>query len=331
MTSPRRVLIVAFPDFVALDVAGPLDVFGFAHEHLEASNGASRGYEVEVAALDTGPIRSSSGLTITATTSLRNPGTGIDTVMLSGGFGARGACLDQELLDAVRRIAPSARRISSLCTGAFILAAAGLLDGKRATTHWGSAKELAARYPMIQVEPDAIYTKDGAIYTSAGVTAGIDLALAFVEEDFGRRVALAVARDLVVFARRPGGQTQYSAQLSAQVSEVSEIRALQQWILDHPAVDLSIEACARRAHMSPRNFGRVFLREVGVTPAAWIESVRVERAQSLLVDTNRRVEQIAVECGFGSTESLRRAFSRRFRVSPSDYRQRFRIPRMEME
>jgi transcriptional regulator GlxA family with amidase domain len=321
----RRVIIIAFPDFLSLDVAGPLDVFGFATRQLDASGRHAPAYEVEVAAQDEGPVRSSTGLLIHATRSLRDLEPAVDTVMVAGGRGAGPARSDDALLDALRRMALSARRTCSVCTGALVLAAAGLLDGKRATTHWSCARELASSNPRVQVEADSIFVRDGNIYTSAGVTAGIDLALALVEEDVGRDVALAVARDLVVFARRPGGQSQFSTQLSAQIADVSEIRELQQWILDHPDADLSIEACAKRMHMSPRNFARVFTREVGTTPADWIESVRVEKAQSLLVDTSRRVEEIAVQCGFGSSESLRRAFGRRLRVSPSAYRQRFQI------
>jgi len=320
------VVIVAFPDFLSLDVAGPLDVFGFATRQLDASGRRAPAYAVEVAAQDEGPVRSSTGLLIYATRSLRDvEPPKVDTVIVAGGRGARPARSDDALLEALRRMALSARRTCSVCTGALVLAAAGLLDGKRATTHWSCARELASSNPRVQVEADAIFVKDGNIYTSAGVTAGIDLALALVEEDVGRDIALAVARDLVVFARRPGGQSQFSTQLSAQFSEVSEIRELQEWILDHPDADLSVEACAKRAHMSPRNFGRVFTREVGTTPADWIESVRVEKAQSLLVDTSRRVEEIAVQCGFGTSESLRRAFARRLRVSPSAYRQRFQL------
>jgi transcriptional regulator GlxA family with amidase domain len=324
-TPTRRVVIVAFPDFLALDVAGPLDVFGFATAQRDSTGRRAAPYDVEVVAPNQGPIRSSAGLSISATRSLRDVEPPVDTVIVAGRIGARVARSDDAVLEAVRRVSSEARRTCSVCTGALVLAAAGLLDGKRATTHWSHARELASASPRTRVEADAIFIKDCNIYTSAGVTAGIDLALALVEEDLGRDVALAVARDLVVFARRPGGQSQFSTQLSAQISEVSEMRALQQWILEHPDADLSIEACAKRAHMSPRNFARVFSREVGTTPADWIESVRVEKAQSLLVETSRRVEEIAVECGFGSGESLRRAFVRRLRVSPSAYRQRFQL------
>jgi transcriptional regulator GlxA family with amidase domain len=320
----RRIVIVAFPEFQSLDVTGPFDVFGLATQHAPAP-GREPAYVVELAALDTGALVSSSGLTVIATRSLRDPGRGIDTLLIAGGRGARAASNHIPLLDEICRLAPSVRRLGSVCTGAFVLAAAGQLDGRRVTTHWQFATELATLHPQIQVDADAIFVKDAPIYTSAGVTAGIDLALALVEEDLGRDVALAVARDLVVFARRPGGQSQFSAQLASQFAAENGIRTLQRWMIEHPDADLSVEPCAARVGMSPRNFARVFTREMGVTPAVWVEAMRVERAQMLLVDTDRGVEDIAAFCGFGSSETMRRAFLRRLRVSPNTYRQRFQI------
>jgi transcriptional regulator GlxA family with amidase domain len=317
----RRVLIVAFPEFQALDVTGPFDVFGLASR----ARAGAPAYDVALAALDAGTLRSSTGLTVIATAALRDWRRAVDTLLVAGGPGATAASADPGLLDALRRLAPRARRIGSVCTGAFVLAAAGLLDERRATTHWQHTSALAAKYPSIDVEPDAIFVKDGAVYTSAGVTAGIDLTLALVEEDHGRDLALRIARALVVFARRPGGQTQFSAHLAAEVAAEQGIRAFQQWVLEHPDAELSVESCARRAGMSARNFARVFAREVGSTPAAWIEAVRVERAQALLVDTTRGIAEIAARSGFGSAESMRRAFLRRLRVSPLAYRQRFQM------
>ncbi len=324
--SAKRVVLVAFPDFQTLDVAGPFDVFGVASKALQQANpGSEAAYEVELAALRSGPLTSSTGLTSLATCGLAETADDIDTVLVAGGRGAFEACQSEPLLATLRAFAPHVRRIGSVCTGAFVLAAAGLLDGRRATTHWEAAAELAARYPRVEVEADAIFLKDGSVYTSAGITAGIDLALALVEEDHGRELALAVARTLVVFARRPGGQTQFSAQLAAQFASEEGIRALQRWMIDNPQSDLSIHACARRAGMSPRNFARVFSREVGVTPAAWVEGMRVERARALLVETERSIEEVAASCGFGATETMRRAFLRRVRVPPSTYRERFRM------
>jgi transcriptional regulator GlxA family with amidase domain len=213
-----------------------------------------------------------------------------------------------------------------VCTGAFLLAEAGLLDGRRATTHWASCRELARRYPRVQVDPDPIFVRDGNVHTSAGVTAGMDLALALVEEDHGREVALGVARWLVLFLKRPGGQSQFSAQLSAQLAAREPIQELQAWVIENVDADLSVEALARRAGMSPRNFARVFTRETGVTPACFVETARVEAARRRLEQEGARgVEAIAAACGFGSAETMRRAFLRRVRVSPSDYRERFQV------
>jgi transcriptional regulator GlxA family with amidase domain len=324
--SSRRIVLVGFPGFMTLDVAGPFDVFGLASRTLQqAAPDSAPAYEVELAGLRSGPITSSTGLMSYATCGLSETTDSIDTILIAGGRGAHDACNNEPLLAALLGVAPHVRRIGSVCTGAFVLAAAGLLDGRRATTHWEAASDLAARYPRVDVEADAIFLKDGSVYTSAGVTAGIDLALALVEEDHGRELALAVARTLVVFARRPGGQTQFSAQLAAQFASEEGIRAVQRWMIDNPQSDLSIHACARRAGMSPRNFARVFSREVGVTPASWVEGMRVERARALLVETERSIEEVASSCGFGAAETMRRAFLRRVRVPPSTYRERFRM------
>jgi transcriptional regulator GlxA family with amidase domain len=223
-------------------------------------------------------------------------------------------------------MAPNVRRIGSVCSGAFILAEAGLLDGRRATTHWGWCKELAQRYPRVKVDPDPIFVRDGSIYTSAGVTAGMDLALALVEEDHGRELALRVARQLVLFLRRPGGQSQFSAQLAVQAADREPLRELQAWIADHLNQDLSVEALADRVAMSPRNFARVFSREVGVTPARFVEQARVEAARRRLEESAHGVDAIASQCGFGTAESMRRAFLRRLHVPPSAYRHRFASP-----
>jgi transcriptional regulator GlxA family with amidase domain len=213
-----------------------------------------------------------------------------------------------------------------VCTGAFLLARAGLLDGRRVTTHWNACAALARHYPSLKVEPDPIFVRDGNVYTSAGVTAGIDLALALVEEDLGREVALAVARDLVLFIRRPGGQAQFSAGLAGQAATRPGVRELQAWIADHLDGDLSVPALAERAFMSPRNFARVFSREVGVTPAAYVESLRLERARTLLETSELQLDEIALRCGFGTVETLRRVFGRRLGVNPNAYRSRFASP-----
>ncbi|MGI8557701.1 MAG: GlxA family transcriptional regulator [Solirubrobacteraceae bacterium] len=239
------------------------------------------------------------------------------------GPGRRAACADPLLLAWLRRAAPRARRLASVCTGAFLLAEAGLLDGCTVTTHWSACAELAEHYPAVSVDPEPIFTRDGSIYTSAGVTAGMDLALALVEQDLGRDAALTIARWLVLFLRRPGGQAQFSAQLSGQLAHRGALRDLQRWILEHPAENLAVERLAERAAMSPRHFSRAFTGEVGVTPGRYVERIRVEAARRYLEDTTLAVAQVAAACGFGTAETMRRGFIRSLGVPPVEYRRRF--------
>jgi transcriptional regulator GlxA family with amidase domain len=320
----RYVAIVGYEDIQALDAVGPLEVFARTTRWLEQNPHRSRTsvYDVELVSIRRGPIRASSGLDLVAARALSELRSPIDTVLVAGGRGSDVACQNRALLAQLRRLRRLARRFGSVCTGSFILGTAGLLEGRRVTTHWGYTDQLAKRFAAVEVDPDAIYVKDGNVYTSAGVTAGIDLALALVEEDHGREVALAIARELVVFARRPGGQTQFSVQLAAPAEE-PRLRVVQRWMIDHPEADLSIAACAKRCAMSTRNFARRFARDVGTTPAVWVETMRIERARQLLEETDEGVDAIAVQCGLGSQETLRRAFLRRVRVSPSAYRERF--------
>lgn len=319
---PRRIALVAYPDVQILDVVGPLEVFACAARFLPST---APGYVIEVLAARRGPVRVSSGLTLGADRSWAQVRGGLDTLLVAGGPGTVPAMADKALLAWLRRMAPRVRRFGSVCSGTFILAEAGLLDGRRATTHWNNCADLAQRYPKVRVEPDPIFVRDGSIYTSAGVTAGMDLALALVEEDHGRELALRVARQLVLFLRRPGGQSQFSAQLAVQAAEREPLRDLQAWITDHPDADLSVPALARRVAMSPRNFARVFRREVGMTPARFTERIRVEAARRRLEETADGVEGVAAGCGFGTAESMRRAFLRTVRVSPTAYRHRFRM------
>ncbi len=248
---------------------------------------------------------------------------GLDTLLIAGGIGTKRYCAHPPLLRWIRRQAGWVRRLGSVCTGSFFLAEAGLLKGRRATTHWGWCGRMARQYPDVRLEPDTIFVRDGSIYTSAGVTAGMDLALALVEEDHGREVALQVARELVMFLRRPGGQSQFSAQLAVQLAEREPLRDLQAYILDHPRADLSVETLAGRVGMSPRNFARVFAREVGTTPARFIATTRVETARRLLEETSDDLEKVCDLSGLGSTESMRRAFLRAVGIPPSRYRERF--------
>ncbi len=322
----RRVVIVAFPDFQLLDVTGPWEVFGRTTRWLR-EKGRAGGYALELTATRRGSVTSSSGLSLTVPKALARVRGAIDTLVVAGGTGTARALADRSLVDFLGSAAGRARRTASVCTGAFLLAEAGLLDGRRATTHWNACAQLAARYAKVRVEPDPIFVRDGRVWTSAGVTAGMDLALALVEQDHGRDVALGVARELVLFLKRPGGQAQFSAQLQAQLAERESLRDLQAWMADHPGADLSVETLARRVALSPRHFARVFKHETGATPARAAVAARVEAARRRLEDGDDGLEGVATACGFGSAEVMRRAFLRTLRVGPAAYRRRFRHAR----
>jgi len=320
----RRVVAVAFPDVQVLDVVGPLEVFAIASRILQLGGRVGPAYTVEVVATRAGTLTTSSGMGFVAARSLDQVRGGVDTLLVAGGTGTQPAMEDRALVAALRRLALRVRRLGSVCSGAFVLAEAGLLDGRRATTHWQWCDALAARFPRVRVDPDPIFVRDGNVYTSAGVTAGMDLALALVEEDHGRALALEVARQMVLFLRRPGGQSQFSAALAAQAADREPLRDLQSWIAEDPGRDCSVPALARRVAMSPRNFARVFAREVGTTPGQFVERVRVEAARRRLEESADGVDNIASRCGFGTAETMRRAFLRTLHVPPSAYRSRFR-------
>jgi transcriptional regulator GlxA family with amidase domain len=323
---PRRIAVLAFPGVELLDVVGPLEVFAAATA-LRVKAGAAAPYAVQVLAAQAGPVRATSGLAILAERGLADGSDGIDTLLVAGGTGIEAATIDHALVAWLRDAAPRVRRLGSVCTGALLLAEAGLLDGRRAATHWNWCERLGRRYPAVRVEPDPIFIQDGRIWTSAGVTAGMDLALAMVEADHGRDLALATARDLVMFLKRPGGQSQFSTALAGQIAERPPLRDLQDWMLAHPDADLSVPALAGRAAMSPRNFARAFLREIGTTPAAYVERLRIETARRRLEETDLPGETVARACGFGNADGMRRAFLRRVGVAPQAYRDRFRPPR----
>ncbi|MPY33421.1 GlxA family transcriptional regulator [Streptomyces adustus] len=312
----RTVLVVLFDGVQSLDVTGPVEVFAGAESHTPGS------YRIRTASLDGGPVRTSSGLTLVPDGALTDPADDPHTLLVPGGAGTREA--DARMVDRLRALAPCAERLVSVCTGAILLAAAGLLDGHRATTHWAYCDKLARDHPAVEVDPDPIYVRDRRVSTSAGVTSGIDLALALVEEDLGREVALRVARHLVVFLRRPGNQAQFSAQLAAQTAHREPLRDVQQWITEHPAGDLSVEALAGRAALSPRHFARAFRAETGTTPGRYVDRVRLEHARRLLEDTGDGVEEISRASGYGTAEAMRRAFVRTLGTSPAEYRRRFR-------
>ena len=318
-TVGRAVDVLAFPGVQLLDVAGPLQAFASANDIVAAAGGTPP-YALRVVARGQG-VTASAGLGFVANP-LPPAGAALDTLIVPGGPGVAAAAANPALVDWVRERAGRARRVVSVCTGAFLLAAAGVLDGRRAATHWSFCAELAQRFPAVRVEPDPIFVRDGPVWTSAGVTAGIDLALALVEEDLGRAAALALARYLVVFLKRPGGQAQFSAALSLQAAE-DRFGALHAWMGEHLADPLPLPVLAGRAGMSERSFSRRYAEATGLTPARAVERLRVEAARRLLSDSRLPVKRVARRCGFGSEETMRRSFVRVLAATPQDYRARF--------
>ena len=311
------VVVVASPSAQILDVTGPLEVFSSASSFLPDVS-----YRTSLVSAGGGLIGASCGMQFATSRIDAVPGP-VDTLVIAGGRDMDEVRADDPLLGEIRRLARDARRVTSICTGAFLLAAAGLLDGHRATTHWYACDLLDSTYPSITVEPDAIYVHDGKLWTSAGVTAGIDLALALVAEDHGRQAAATVARRLVVYLRRSGGQAQFSALLAAQSVDSDPVRDLLSWLPDHLGQDLSVPALARRVHLSDRQFSRVFRSEVGTSPADHVEAARLEGACRLLETTHSTIDRIAKDCGFGTPETMNRTFRRRLDTTPGDHRRHF--------
>jgi transcriptional regulator GlxA family with amidase domain len=314
--SGRRVVVLAVPPVDEFDLVCPIQVFGAANRLA-----GKPVYRVEVVTNGKDVRVQGEGgvLSFVAETSYKALNANFDSLLLVCGLGTRNA-RDQAMFAWLRRVAPTVRRLGSVCVGSFLLAEAGLLNGRRATSHWRFSNELARRYPMVKVESELVWVKDDNIYTSAGISAGIDLALAWVEEDCGATVAQEVARELVLFLRRSGGQKQLSVSLSAQASEMKAIQELQVWITDNLRKKLSIEVLADRVAMSVRNFERVFTREVGRTPSQYVLQARVEAVRHQLERTDRGLEQVAAACGFGSADVMRRSFSRFVGVTPNQYR-----------
>ncbi|MDQ0465037.1 transcriptional regulator GlxA family with amidase domain [Caulobacter ginsengisoli] len=322
MTQPapllRRIALVGYPGAQSLDLVGPMEVFSMA------SDRRGGGYEVILASPAGGDIVCNSGLVLGGSTALADLPRDLDTILFAGGDepGLR-AMQNTDVIDWLRDRARLTRRMGSVCSGAFALAAAGLLDGRRATTHWDSCAQMRAFRPQVRLEPDAIFVADPPFYTSAGITAGIDLCLSLVEDDHGPDLALAVARNLVLFMRRPGGQTQYSAGLDVQATATPRLRRLLTEVIADPTGDLSLPALADRAGMSERTFSRVFHKETGRTPAAFVELARVDRAKALLETSDWTLARVAERAGFGSLDGLHRAFQKRLGITPGDYRDRF--------
>jgi transcriptional regulator GlxA family with amidase domain len=317
----RRVVFLVFPRFQLLDLSGPLEVFAQADSLFGLEQ---RRYETSVVALTPEPVTASAGLAVVPHRTLAEAADlPVDTLVVVGGAGVRPASHDPVYVDWVRAVASKARRVTSVCSGAFLLGAAGLLDRRRAVTHWNASEELSARFPDVLVESDPIFIREDPVWTSAGVTAGVDLALALVEADHGAEVARRIARQLVVFVQRPGGQAQFSTQLAAQRPSRDSLREVQAWIADHLDDDLSLPALARRAALSERHFSRVFRAETGMTVAAYVEAARIEAARRLLESTRDGLDRIARTCGFGTVETMHRTFNRTVRVTPGEYRRHF--------
>tara|TARA_R110002124_G_scaffold177522_1_gene345529 strand:- start:496 stop:1548 length:1053 start_codon:yes stop_codon:yes gene_type:complete len=324
--SPRRVLMLGFDDAQILDIAGPLQIFSSA-----LTPEGTPAYAVELVAAKAGPVMTTSGLTLFAARAFgdltHNELKAVDTFLVSGGQGTRALEHDAATLGFIRRAAPLARRTASICTGALLLAAAGVLDGKRAATHWAFAPKLARDYPAVTVDGDAIFLREGNIWTSAGVTAGMDLALALVEDDLGRDMALAIARQHVMYLMRPGGQSQFSAQLAAQGVDDERIATVCSYIITNPCADLTVPHLAGVARMSERNFARRFTEAASMTPALFVERARLDEARRRLADAHVPLERVAHEAGFGQAERMRRAFIRHLGVTPNRYRERFQTAR----
>ncbi|MEI2301782.1 GlxA family transcriptional regulator [Ensifer sp. MJa1] len=318
----KTIVLVAVPGVQLLDVSGPLDVFA------EANAQAGREiYRLLVATKAPGPLRSSSGVQLMPDRIIEQGfDEPIDTLLVAGCPNAAEVPADGVVLDWLGRRAPTVRRYGSVCSGAFFLAAAGLISGRHVTTHWAVAETLATRFPDVKVDEDAIHVSDGPVRTAAGVTAGLDLALALVEEDLGRGIAMRVASQLVMYFKRPGGQMQFSRKGEAVPVGRSALQELLRWVAANPAADHSVANLATRMELSPRHFARLFRAEVGITPASWVEDARVAAARHLLEQGNVAPKQVAAHCGFADADTLRRAFVRHVGVTPADYRKRFASP-----
>jgi transcriptional regulator GlxA family with amidase domain len=320
----KLVVIIAMPGTMSLDIAGPSDVFHNANRVILQRMGFSP-YKIILASPDdTTSVKIGSGITIKCDENVFNIKNKIDTLIIAGFPAADSIESRRDLIQWLKESANNTRRIASICRGAFLMAEAGFLNNKRATTHWNFCDDLQKNYPQVQVDPDPIFIGDGKFYTSAGVSSGIDLTLALLEEDFGREIALNVARNLVLYLRRPGNQSQFSIVLAQQETSKEPLRHLQKWLLDHLDKNLTVETLAEQCSMSPRNFARVFQKEMKMTPGKYLEKLRVETARRRLEETNLGLDQIARECGLGSADTLRRIFLRQLKITPNQYRRSFK-------
>ena len=320
--APITIDIVVYPGFKAVEAIGPMSVFEYANLHLQR-RGKGPGYDVRIASCQTGPVRSDTLMSLDATKALSSLALP-DNAIIVGARHIQQALVDSAaIIDWVAAVAPRIKALTALCSGAFFLAAAGALDGKRATTHWSVAERLQAEYPAIEVDADAIFLRSDNVWTSAGVTAGIDLALALVEEDYGRDLALEVATEMVVYLKRPGGQSQFSAHLLSERTARPNIRELQAWILEHLDQKLTVAQLAQKALMSERHFARVFQQEVGLSTQEFIELCRFERATQLLADLALPLKTVAARACFTDEAHMRRVFMKKLGITPRVYRERF--------
>ncbi|WP_328673659.1 GlxA family transcriptional regulator [Streptomyces sp. NBC_00328] len=319
--SERRVVVVVYAGAMALDITGPIEVLDIANRLLDPG---AVPYRIELVSADAPLVRTSSGVSVGAQPLEAGQGS-VDTLLVPGGWSVGEALRDQALVSWIGAAAARSRRVASVCGGSFLLAEAGLLDGRRATTHWAYSETMARRYPAVTVDAEPIFVWDGPFVTSAGVSTGIDMALALVEADHGAALALETARFLVLFLKRHGGQSQFSAMLDAQLADHPPIRTAQEWILENLHNPLPVAEMAERANMSPRNFARVFRREVGTTPGQYVQRTRIARARELLETTDLPIGQIAGRCGFGAPETFFRSFGRTLGLTPKEYRHRFQV------
>ncbi len=323
----HHIAVILYPGVQILDVAGPVEIFKSVDNYYAAKDpGGPEAYDITFLADEPGEVMSTCGMSITADASYKNYREAIDTLLVSGGDGVFDVTKNRDLIDSIVSLAGRASRIISICSGAMLLAEGGLLNGRRATSHWAICKMMDRRYPDVEMDVDAIWVKDGHVYTSAGVTAGMDLSLAIVTEDHGRDVALSIARMKVMYMVRAGGQSQFSAALLAQTAATGRTSKLAASIADDPARDWRLPVMAAEAHMSERTFSRVFAKEMGMTPAKYVETARLDAARRMLEEGGRTIETVAYESGFGDAERLRRAFHRRLGLGPAAYRNRFAAP-----
>lgn len=322
----KHIAFLVIPNATLLDITGPYEAFSLAAQCLQSGGKEDISYILHTLSLDRNKIvKTSSGLCLQCEGSIKSLDYPIDTLFIPGIPESLEDMVDVKTLSWIKQQSIQVRRLCSVCTGAFILAEAGILDNRKVATHWKLCEKLARDYSFLEVDSESIFIKDGHVYTSAGVSSGIDLALALIEEDFGRALALEVARDLVVYLKRPGNQAQFSVALKHQDSDYQPIQAIKDWLLEHLKDRITVEQLAEQVLMSPRNFARVFTRETGITPAKYIEKLRLETACRFLTETQLTLETISCKCGLTNIDNMRRLFIKHLKVTPSDYRKRFKI------